>query len=105
MSPSEPAIPLESFATFGDLLKYARRRARLTQREVAIAVGYSEAQISRLEQNLRPPDLATLTAQFIPALYLDDEPEIVARLMELASQARGEPFPATGQISFSHSVR
>ena len=55
MSPSEPALPLESFVTFGDLLKYLRRRARLTQREVAIAVGYSEAHISRLEQNQRPP--------------------------------------------------
>ena len=105
MSPSEPALPLESFATFGDLLKYARRRARLTQREVAIAVGYSEAQISRLEQNLRPPDLAALTALFIPALYLEDEPEVVARLMELAAQARGEELPRSGVITFSRSVR
>jgi tetratricopeptide (TPR) repeat protein len=32
-----------SYATFGDLLKYLRRRARLTQRELSIAVGYSEA--------------------------------------------------------------
>ena len=105
MSPSEPVLPLESFATFGDLLKYARRRARLTQREVAIAVGYSEAQISRLEQNLRPPDLAALTALFIPALYLEEEPEIVARLMELAAQARGEDLPQNGVITFSRSTR
>ena len=105
MSPSEPALPLESFATFGDLLKYARRRARLTQREVAIAVGYSEAQISRLEQNLRPPDLAALTALFIPALYLDDQPEIVARLIELAAQARGEDLPKNSVITFSRSTQ
>jgi predicted ATPase/transcriptional regulator with XRE-family HTH domain len=105
MSPSEPALSLDSFTTFGDLLKYSRRRARLTQREVAIAVGYSEAQISRLEQNLRPPDLAALAALFIPALYLEDEPEIVARLMELAAQARGEELPRSGVITFSHSVQ
>src|SRR6188474_2168819 len=101
---SEPAIPLESFQTFGDLLKYLRRRARMTQRELCIAVGYSEAQISRLEQNLRPPDLAALTALFIPALYLEDEPLIVTRLMELAARARGEALPQSGMITFSRSV-
>src|SRR6188474_2501643 len=102
---SEPAIPLESFQTFGDLLKYLRRRARLTQRELCIAVGYSEAQISRLEQNQRPPDLAALTALFIPALYLEDEPVIVTRLMDLAVQARGEKLPQSGVVTFSRSVR
>jgi transcriptional regulator with XRE-family HTH domain len=105
MSRSDSAIPLDFFKTFGDLLKYLRRRARRTQREVAIAVGYSEAQISRLEQNQRPPDLATLTALFIPALYLEDEPEIVTRLMELAAQARGEELPQHGVITFSRSVQ
>ena len=105
MPSSDPAIPLESFLTFGDLLKYLRRRARLTQRELSIAVGYSEAQISRLEQNLRPPDLSALTALFLPALYLEDEPMIVTRLMELATQARGDQFPQSGAITFLRSVR
>ncbi len=105
MSTSASPIPLESFSTFGDLLKYLRRRARLTQREVAIAVGYSEAQVSRLEQNQRPPDLAALTALFIPVLYVEDEPEIVARLMELAAAARGEHLPESGVVAFSRSVR
>lgn len=105
MAPSEHLIKLDSFITFGDLLKYLRRRARLTQREVAIAVGYSEAQISRLEQNLRPPDLATLTALFIPALYLQDEPLAVNRLIELAAQARGEKLPQSGTVTFSPSVQ
>ena len=41
-------IALEQFQTFGDLLCYLRHRAGLTQRELSIAVGYSEAQISRL---------------------------------------------------------
>ena len=51
---------LDTFGTFGDLLRFLRRRAGLTQTELAIAVGYSHAQISRLEQNHRLPDLATL---------------------------------------------
>ena len=105
MPPSDPVIPLESFLTFGDLLKYLRRRARLSQRELCIAVGYSEAQISRLEQNQRTPDLSALTALFIPALYLEDEPFIVTRLMELAAQARGEALPQSGMITFSRSVQ
>ena len=47
---------LRSFTTFGDLLKYLRRREHLTQLELSIKVGYSEAQISRLEKNQRLPD-------------------------------------------------
>jgi predicted ATPase/transcriptional regulator with XRE-family HTH domain len=105
MPPSDHVISLQSFQTFGDLLKYLRTRARLTQRELSIAVGYSESQISRLEQNQRPPDLAALMALFVPALYVDEEPTIVARLMELAAQARGEAIPQSGQVTFSHTVR
>lgn len=105
MPSSDAVVPLESFQTFGDLLKYLRRRARLTQRELCIAVGYSEAQISRLEQNQRPPDLASLTALFVPALYIDDEPLIVTRLMELAAQARGEELPRSGVVTFSRSIQ
>ena len=105
MPAREPAISLDSFLTFGDLLKYLRRRARLTQRELCIAVGYSEAQISRLEQNQRPPDLSALAALFIPALYLEDEPEVAARLMELAAQARGESLTRDGGLLLSRSVQ
>lgn len=43
----------ENFATFGELLRFLRRKAGLTQRELAIAVGYSKSQISRLEKNER----------------------------------------------------
>ena len=73
-----------SFTTFGDLLKYLRRRQHLTQLELSIAVGYSEAQISRLEKNQRLPDLTALKALFIPALHLEDEPALAARFLELA---------------------
>src|SRR5512142_3392403 len=84
------------FLTFGDLLKYLRRRNRLTQLELSSAVGYSEAQISRLEQNQRLPDLAALQALFVPALHLEQEPEIVARLLALARSARQEDAPSPG---------
>ena len=79
-----------SFSTFGDLLKFLRRRARLTQKDLSIAVGYSESHLSRLEGNERPPDTATLAALFVPALRLEKEPELVARMIELATAARGE---------------
>src|SRR6476619_390035 len=84
------AFSLSSFTTFGELLRYLRRRARLQQRDLAIAVGYSEGQICRLEQNQRLPDLTTLAARFIPALDIEDEPQLVARLLDLAAAARGE---------------
>jgi WD40 repeat protein/transcriptional regulator with XRE-family HTH domain len=87
---------LYSFTTFGDLLKYLRRRARLTQLELSITVGYSEAQISRLEKNLRLPDLTALKALFIPALHLEDEPQLAARFLELAESSRQEDAPAPG---------
>ena len=69
-------VAVEHFTTFGDLLKFLRRRAGLTQRELSIAVGYSDAQISRLEQNERLPDVTTISARFLPVLMLEDEPEI-----------------------------
>ena len=76
--------------TFGEMLRYLRRRARLTQRELSIAVGYSESMISRLEHDERPPDIATLTALFVPALQVADEPAVVAQLLTLAQAARDE---------------
>ncbi len=86
----------ESFQTFGDLLKYLRRRERLTQLELSITVGYSEAQISRLEQNQRTPDITALKALFIPALHIENEPAIIERFLKLAKAARQEDAPAPG---------
>jgi tetratricopeptide (TPR) repeat protein/transcriptional regulator with XRE-family HTH domain len=82
------AILPEQFTDFGGLLKYLRRRAGLTQRELSIEVGYSDSQISRMEQNQRVPDQATLSARFIPALDIDQEPTWARRLLELAIQTR-----------------
>jgi predicted ATPase len=92
----KPAVSPEKFLTFGDLLKYLRKREELTQRELAIQVGYSDTQISRLEQNLRVPDAATLRALFVPALHLDHEPQWAERLLELAKQARLGDISETG---------
>ena len=86
--PKSP-VPLSTVSSFGELLKLLRRRASLTQRDLSIAAGYSEAQISRLETNQRLPDLAALKALIIPALDIDDEPEVYARLLELASGVQG----------------
>ena len=88
------AISPDQFTTFGELLKYLRRRAGLTQRELSIAVGYSDTQISRMEQNQRIPDQATLTAQFVPALDLEHEPKWAVRLLELAAAARRDEAPS-----------
>ncbi|MGQ0600987.1 MAG: helix-turn-helix domain-containing protein, partial [Anaerolineales bacterium] len=102
------AVSPGQFATFGDLLKHLRRQAGLTQRELSIAVGYSDAQISRLEKNERVPDAATLTARFVPALHLEHEPQWVARLLELAVEARRNEAPApTADVSarqFPHTT-
>ena len=80
----------EEFISFGELLRYLRRRARLTQRELSIQVGYSEPQISYLEKNHRLPDLATVAARFIPALDLDYDSPLAQRLIRLAEAAHIE---------------
>ncbi len=87
MPSSVDAIAVEQFMSFGELLKYLRRRSGLTQRELSIAVGYCEAQISRLEKNERTPDVATVAARFLPALGLSEDPELALRLLDLAAAA------------------
>lgn len=99
MAGQSSALALERLTSFGDLLKFLRRRAGLTQRELSIEVGYSHAQVSRLELNQRPPDLATITARFIPALDLDDDPQAAARLLDLAALPH-QPAPAAGSPPF-----
>jgi predicted ATPase/DNA-binding XRE family transcriptional regulator len=78
----------DSFQTFGELLTYLRKRNRLTQAELARAVGYSREQIVRLEKNQRIPDRAVVAAVFIPALDLNDAPDLAQHLLDLASSTR-----------------
>ncbi|MEZ4737076.1 MAG: helix-turn-helix domain-containing protein [Caldilineaceae bacterium] len=79
---------LSSITNFGDLLRYLRQQRQLTQRDLALAVGYSISQISRLEHNQRLPDELTLLSVFVPALGLEGEPATVERLLSLARQVR-----------------
>jgi LuxR family maltose regulon positive regulatory protein len=90
MAPAPTTISPSTFSSFGELLRYLRRRQRLTQIELAIAVGYSTAQISRLEQNQRRPNPSTVQALFVPALGLEREPELATRLLKLAQEACDE---------------
>ena len=83
-----PREVLDRLTTFGELLRYLRRRAGLTQTELSIAVGYSDAQISRLEKNVRLPNLATVQARFLPVLRLKGEPGARDRLLQFAEQAQ-----------------
>jgi transcriptional regulator with XRE-family HTH domain len=88
MAPTSLFEP-EAFATFGELLQFLRRRVRKNLRELAQAVGYSEAHLSRIERGERlPPERAILATWFVPSLELEHEPELVARLFELAEAAR-----------------
>jgi len=91
-----PISTLDKFTTFGDLLQFLRRRVGLTQMELADAVGYSHTQISRLEQNLRLPDIPIIESNFVYALGIEDEPKAVVRLLELAADVRREDAPAPG---------
>jgi ATP/maltotriose-dependent transcriptional regulator MalT len=85
MPAQDSAIALQSFTTFGALLRFLRRRARLTQNDLGIAAGYSVAHINRFEKDKHLPDPATVASLFIPALDLAHEPALAARLMELVS--------------------
>ncbi|MCK6582305.1 MAG: BMP family ABC transporter substrate-binding protein [Anaerolineales bacterium] len=96
MSTDIPAATLKKFTTFGDLLRFLRRRVGITQMELAAAVGYSDAQISRLEQNLRLPDIPTIKTRFAHALGVEDEPKTIARLLDLAANVRREDAPGLG---------
>jgi len=89
MSAPQPAVLVPAaFVHFGDLLRFLRRRAQLTQRDLGIAVGYNFAQICRLEQGQRLPARGTVESVFIAALGLEESPEWAARLIELADTAR-----------------
>ncbi len=94
MAARDAKLPDGAFASFGTLLRVLRRRCRLTQRDLGIAVGYSEAQISRLEQGARLPDPALVAALFVPALGLAGDAELAGRLHELALAARDAGGPA-----------
>ena len=84
---------LPTAASFGALLKQLRKRAGMTQSDLAAAVGYSLSLIGQLEQNQRLPNLRAIAESFVPALGLQDDDALAARLIEQAAAARGESAP------------
>jgi predicted ATPase/DNA-binding XRE family transcriptional regulator len=82
-----------STITFGDLLRRLRKRAGMTQGDLAAATGYSPSLIGALERNDRLPDVEVVVQTYVPALGLQDEPLLAAQLVELAALARGERPP------------
>ena len=103
MSGISGTLSPENFNSFGELLRYLRERAELSQRELALQVGYHYSYMSRIEKNERMPDSATLMARFIPALGLDDEPQWTERLLRLAASEEKTMAPRRGgQTPASH---
>lgn len=79
---------------FGDLLKQLRKRAGMTQGDLAAALGYSIALISALECSRRLPDIDAVIQRYIPAMSLQEEPHLAVQLVQAAAGARGERPPA-----------
>src|SRR5262249_44961214 len=108
------SLPLSNLAakgaaetiSFGVLLKQLRKRAGMTQRDLAAALHYSDALISNFELGQRLPDPETVATRFVPVLGLQDDPALAARLIEAAAVARGERVPvvalALGSNGRSH---
>jgi tetratricopeptide (TPR) repeat protein len=98
------------FATFGEFLRYLRRRERLTQTELGIASGYSAQHIHLLETGQRLPDPSTVAALFVPALHLENRSDTATRLVELAAAARamspshGRRTNVTGEVTVQRGV-
>ena len=90
--------------TFGSYLRLLRRRARLSQTELSVAVGYSTGQISMLENGQRAPDVTTVAARFADALGLDPQEEAALRLLDLA-RAMVHPGAAAGQSAGRHRAK
>ena len=86
---------------FGPLLKQLRKRAGMTQRELAAAAGYSDSLISSLETAQRLPDITAVAERIVPALGLEGEPHAAAALIEQAALARGECPPLIEDLPYS----
>src|SRR5688572_27641806 len=102
-----PEITPASFGTFGELIRYLRERAHLSQRELAAIVDYHYSYISRLEKNQYVLTRVVLMARFVPALNIQNEPQWTQRLIELAEQNQKESFTAgrrTGPVVREENV-
>ena len=68
MAKSRSVLNSVTLTTFGELLRYFRERAKLSQRELAQRVGYHYSYISRLEKNERILNVSILQKLFIPQI-------------------------------------
>ena len=84
-----------TITNFGDLLKRLRKRAGMTQDDLAAAIGYSRSLVGALERNDRLPDIEVVIQTYLPALGLQEEPLLAAQLVEAAALARGERPPSS----------
>jgi len=90
MARKDTPLTPASFQTLGELLGFLRERAHITQRQLAARVSYHYSYISRIEKNQHTPTISTLIGRFVPALEIQDEPEWMERLVELASRESQE---------------
>ncbi len=97
-------LDLEPSSTFGSYLRFLRRRARMTQTDLSVAVGYSPGQISMLENGRRTPDVTVVMALFIAALGLHADPRAAALLVELARTVGGNVSASAGAVGIAPGV-
>ena len=90
--------------TFGPYLRQMRKRAGMTQSDLAAAVGYSVSFISGLECGTRAPNIDQIAQRFAPALGLQDEPRLAATLIELAASARGVKPPISAVVPLQRKL-
>lgn len=76
---------MHSAANFGELLRHLRKRAGLTQGELAAKAGCSVALISALETGKRRPTAEMVRTQLAPALAAAGDARLLDRLQELAA--------------------
>lgn len=91
---ASPGSTFASTIPFGLLLRQLRKRAGMTQHDLAAALGYSNSLISSLEKAQRLPDLDAVVQRFIPALGLQDDRRAATVLVEAAAFARGQALPS-----------
>jgi predicted ATPase/DNA-binding XRE family transcriptional regulator len=91
-------------SNFGDLLRQLRRRAGMTQTDLAAAVGYSVSFICNLEKGTRLPDVEFIATHFVPALALQDDVALAARLIQTAASARGQTQSVAVTVTRSMTI-
>lgn len=94
--------------TAGQLVQEARRRAGLTQRELALRAGTSQAAVAAIERDRKAPTYPTLQRLIAAAgatLVLADSPQEVLRrrgrrFEQAVGLAEALPFRRDGELRF-----